>query len=102
MALELRASGASYLQIAKTLSVSKSRAWRIFGKALDDLVQHCSETAAKWSSSALTEYRLALDSRKSDPRVVDSLIRISERTAKLHGLDAQTKIEASGPKRWDN
>jgi hypothetical protein len=40
--------------------------------------------------------RLALDPKKSDPRVADTLIRISERLAKLHGLDAPQRIEASG------
>jgi hypothetical protein len=34
---------------------------------------------------------------RSDPRTVDTLIRISERVAKLHGLDAPQRIEASGP-----
>jgi hypothetical protein len=41
--------------------------------------------------------RLALDPKKGDPRVADTLIRISERVAKLHGLDAPQRIEASGP-----
>ncbi|HEY2458166.1 MAG TPA: hypothetical protein VGI13_12765 [Candidatus Acidoferrum sp.] len=41
--------------------------------------------------------RLALDPRKFDPRVADTLIRISERVAKLHGLDAPQRIEASRP-----
>ena len=40
--------------------------------------------------------RLALDPRKSDPRVADTLIRISERVAKLHGLDAPQRIETTG------
>jgi hypothetical protein len=100
MALELRASGARYLQIAKALSVSKSRAWRIVGKALDQLVEHCKETAERVRQLELyrlDRYRLALDSRKSDPRTVDTLTRISERVAKLHGLDAPQRIEANGP-----
>jgi hypothetical protein len=98
-ALELRAAGASYLQIGKALSVSKSRAWRIVGKALDQLVEHCRETSERvrrMELIRLDRYRLALDARRSDPRVVDSLIRISERTAKLHGLDAPVRVEASG------
>ena len=41
--------------------------------------------------------RLCLDPKKGDPRVADTLIRISERVAKLHGLDAPQRIEASGP-----
>jgi hypothetical protein len=40
---------------------------------------------------------MALDPKKSDPRVADTLIRISERVAKLHGLDAPQRIETSGP-----
>jgi hypothetical protein len=100
MALELRASGASFRQIGEALSVSKPRAFRIVRKALDELVQHCSETAERvrvLELHRLDRYRLALDSRKSDPRTVDTLIRISERVAKLHGLDAPQRIEASGP-----
>ena len=100
VALELRASGASYLQIGKALSVSKPRAFRIVRKALDELVEHCTETAERvrhLELHRLDRYRLALDSRKSDPRAVDTLIRISERVARLHGLDAPQRIEASGP-----
>jgi len=41
--------------------------------------------------------RLALDPKKADPRVADTLIRISERVAKLHGLAAPQRIETSGP-----
>lgn len=100
MALELRASGASYAQIGKVLSVSKPRAFRIVRKALDELVEHCRETAERVRQlelHRLDRYRLALDSRRSDPRAVDTLIRISERVAKLHGLDALQRIGTSGP-----
>src|SRR5258705_771659 len=100
IALELRASGASFLQIGKALSVSKPRAFRIVRKALDELVQHCQDTAERVRQLELyrmDRIRLALDPRKSDPRVADTLIRISERVAKLHGLDAPQRIEASGP-----
>jgi hypothetical protein len=100
MALELRASGASFRQIGEALSVSKPRAFRIVRKALHELVLHCQDTAERVRQlelHRLERYRLALDSRKSDPRTVDTLIRISERVAKLHGLDAPQRIEASGP-----
>jgi hypothetical protein len=99
-ALELRAAGASFRQIGEALSVSKPRAFRIVRKALDELVEHCTDTAERVRQlelHRLDRYRLALDSRKSDPRTVDTLIRISERVAKLHGLDAPQRIEASGP-----
>ena len=98
-ALELRAAGASFRQIGEALSVSKPRAFRIVRKALDELVEHCHETAERVRQLELyrmDRIRLALDPKKSDPRVADSLIRISERVAKLHGLDAPQRIEASG------
>jgi hypothetical protein len=100
MALELRASGASFLQIGKALSVSKPRAFRIVRKALDEMVEHCRETAERVRQLELyrmDRMRLSLDPKKGDPRVADTLIRISERVAKLHGLDAPQRIEASGP-----
>jgi len=99
-ALELRAAGASFRQIGEALSVSKPRAFRIVRKALDELVQHCQDTAERVRQLELyrlDRIRLALDPKKSDPRVADTLIRISERVAKLHGLDAPQRIEASGP-----
>jgi len=100
MALELRASGASFLQISKALSVSKSRAWRIVMRALCESVEHCKETAERVRQ--LEQYRLdrlrfALDPKRSDPRAADTLVRISERVGNLDGLDAAQKIETSGP-----
>ncbi len=86
-ALELRAAGASFRQIGEALSVSKPRAFRIVRKALDELVEHCTDTAERVRQlelHRLDRYRLALDSRKSDPRTVDT------------GLDAPQRIEASG------
>ena len=99
MALDLRASGASYSQIGKALSVSKPRAFRIVRAALDELVQHCQDTAERVRQLELyrlDRYRLSLDSRKGDPRTVDTLIRISERVAKLHGLDAPQRMALEG------
>src|SRR4029077_3621634 len=98
-ALELRAAGASFRQIGEALSVSKPRAFRIVRKALDELVQHCQETAERVRQLELyrmDRIRLALDPKKSDPHVADTLIRISERVAKLHGLDAPQRKDG-GP-----
>jgi hypothetical protein len=58
MDLELRVSGASFRQIGEALSISKPRAFRIVRKALDELVEHCTETAervAKQRESSLEE-----------------------------------------------
>lgn len=100
MALELRATGASFLQIAKVLSVSKSRSWRIVMQALCELAEQCKETAERVRQLELyrlDRLRFALDPKRADPRVADTLIRISERVAKLHGLDPPQKVERSAP-----
>jgi len=97
-ALELRAAGYSFRQIGEALSVSKPRAFRIVRKALDELVLHCQDTAERVRQLELyrlDRMRLALDP-KTDPRVADTLIRISERVAKLHGLDAPSKLRRVG------
>jgi hypothetical protein len=78
----------------------ESLAWRIVSKALDELVHHCQDTAERVRQLELyrlDRIRLSLDPKKGDPRVADTLIRISERVAKLHGLDAPQRIESSGP-----
>ena len=64
MALELRASGASFRQIGEALSVSKPRAFRIVRRALDELAQSCVETAERVKTlelHRLDRYRLSLD-----------------------------------------
>lgn len=76
LALELRASGASFRQIGEALSVSKPRAFRIVRRALDELAQSCAETAERVKTlelHRLDRYRLSLDARRSDPRTVDTL-----------------------------
>ena len=80
--MKLRASGASFRQIREALSVSKPRAFRIVRKALDELAEHCQETAERVRQLELyrlDRMRLALDPKKSDPRVADTLIRIRAR-----------------------
>jgi len=99
-ALELRAAGASYRQIGEALSVSKPRAYRIVSAAIAELAANCQETAERVRQlelHRLDRIRLALDSKKADPRCADTLLRLSERVAKLHGLDAPIRTEVSGP-----
>jgi hypothetical protein len=99
-ALELRASGASYLQIGRALSVSKTRAYRIVRAGLDEYVVTCRETAESvryLEMLRLNRMIFALTPRASDYRVANVLVKISARIAKLCGLDAPLRIEQSGP-----
>jgi hypothetical protein len=102
IALELRAAGASFQQVGNSLDppVSRQRAFKIVRRALDELIKECQETAERVRQlelHRLDRLRFALSPRMSDPRVADTLLRISERVAKLHGLDAPQRIEQSGP-----
>ena len=47
----------------------------------------------------LNQYRFALSPNKSNPRVVDSLLRIIDREARLMGLYAPRKAEICEPNR---
>lgn len=98
-ALELRAGGASYRQIADVLGVSRASAWRIVTRGLDELTAKCAEKAEQVKALELVRMdamRVLLWPKRADPRVADSLLRISERVAKLHGLDAPAKHELTG------
>ena len=99
-ALELRAGGSTYGQIGAALGVSRSRAFKIVGKALDELTKRSEgsvERLRRLELVRLDRWTCALDPKKDDPRVVDTLIRLSERRCKLLGLDAPTRTELSGP-----
>lgn len=98
-ALELRSAGLSYRQIADALGVSRASAWRIVTRGLDELTAKCAEKAEQVKALELVRLdamRVLLWPKRGDPRVCDSLLRISERVARLHGLDAPQKIEATG------
>lgn len=95
-ALDLRLAGGTYRNIAQALGVSCSHAFRLVDAALRESAERCSEAAEKIRSielARLDKMRVVLWPKRSDPRVADTLLRISERTARLCGLDAPTKTE---------
>lgn len=98
-ALELRLAGASYRSISQALGCSCSHAFRLVDAALRESAEKCAEAAEKIRAielARLDKIRVMLWPRRADPRVADTLIRLSERTARLAGLDKPVKIEASG------
>lgn len=98
-ALDLRAGGATYDQIAKALTVSRTTAWKLVSAAIGELNEQVHESAEKVRSMELyrlDKLRMGLWPRRADPRVCDSLLRISERVARLHGLDSPVKHELTG------
>lgn len=98
-ALELRLAGATYTNIAKALGVSKGYAWKLIDAAVRESAERCSEAAEKIRSielARLDKMRVVLWPKRADPRVCDSLLRISERTARLCGLDSPVRHELTG------
>lgn len=99
-ALELRSLGLSYARIAEALGVRKTRAFNIVRDALDEVQQENRENVERIRTLELyrlDRIRFALWPRRGDPRTAMALVRISERTAKLTGIDAPTRLEQSGP-----
>ncbi len=99
-ALELRIAGGSYRVIARELRVSVNTAHRYVVHALGDVRQLTAERAHALrvlDSERLDSLLLQLWPKRSNPRVVDSILRILERRAKLWGLDAPTRMQWHGP-----
>jgi len=99
-ALELKKSGASYQAIADALGFkARSHAYSLVMEGLADLDALSEESAAELRRvelERLDAMTLSLWEERSNPRVTDSLLRISERRARLLGIDAPEKIEHSG------
>jgi hypothetical protein len=84
----------------RSSAIAKYAKEAIAAKALNELVEESHEAVERVRALELlrlNKLRMALSPRMSDPRVADSLLRISEREGKLRGLDAPTRIEQSGP-----
>lgn len=100
-ALELRKAGASYQAIADALGFkAKSRAHALVMEGLEDLEATVRESAAdlrRMEMERLDAITLSLWKGRGNPRVADTLLRISERRARLTGLDAPTLVAPTTP-----
>lgn len=108
-ALSLRITRASYRQIARVMAISVSYAHELVTEALNETRQLNEDQASELRAlevAMLDEMTVKLwpkaaaareQAPKLDPRTADTILRISERRAKLLGLDAPTRWEGSGP-----
>lgn len=105
MALELKAKGSSYPQIAAHLGVSLETAYRLVQTAASELDEESRELAIRYRDieletldSALRQvFPILMGAGKGvEPQhrvaAANAVVRISERRAKLLGLDAPTKV----------
>lgn len=102
-ALGLRIDGASYREIARGVPCSLGQAHAYVQEALDEerqVVRERAEVVRELELGRLDRMYMKLmatQGASTNPRVVDTLLRIQERRARLLGLDAPTKWEGSGP-----
>lgn len=99
-ALDLRAEGKTYQEIADELQVVKSWAYDLVRQALDEVREENNVRAVHLRDLSLrriNKIRAALWPKKDKYDVANALIRLEKREAELLGLDAPKRIEASGP-----
>lgn len=104
-ALDLRAQGLSYRDIADRLGIGRTTAHRYVTRELAYLAQECREDAEQIRTLELQRLdalyviaaRVASD---GDLAGIDRCVKIAERRAKLLGLDQAQKVEHSGQVTW--
>jgi hypothetical protein len=99
-ALGLRKAGASYDAIGKALGLSKTRAYQLVTAGLDEINETVRDEATAVKRLELErcdDLLMALWPQRKNPRVVDSIIRVMDRRARLEGLDAPVKVAPTLP-----
>ncbi|MBK5937161.1 helix-turn-helix domain-containing protein [Halorhodospira halophila] len=101
-ALELRQSGMTYAAIGGELGISNAQAYRLVSAALREIREQAREEAEQLrdlEAARLDQLQHALWDKAlgGDLRAIDRLLRISERRAKLLGLDAPARIAPTNP-----
>lgn len=119
-ALDLRREGKNFREISAVLTAeggptSLSRAYELVVEALNDIREHCRETAQdirdievqrcdrmieelfrRLTSTGAGENAKKPVSSRIAARLVDSIIRVQDRKARYLALDAPKRIEATG------
>ena len=93
-ALSLRIAGLTYEQIADRLNISKDGARDLINRTLDRAENQVVQEMRDLEGARLDRSQAAIWSKvlEGDVKAVDSFLRISQRRARLFGLDAPTAI----------
>lgn len=101
-ALQLLGEGKTYAEIATELGIGVATAHRRVQVACERLISPQVETYRKMQDVDLDYARdqaMKILRTADDPdvrlRAIDRLVRVNERRAKLHGLDAPEKVDAT-------
>lgn len=100
-ALALRRASHSYAQIAQKLGLSKSRAHKLVQIGLEDARAQNAAAADDLRAVELSRLdgilaKVYPKATAGDLQAVDRVLKIGERRAKLLGLEAPVRIQASG------
>jgi hypothetical protein len=87
-ALQLRASGATYRQIADVLGIDKMTAWRLVQEEAASAIQESAREIVDLELQRLDRLHMAVwpDAINGDVQAVDRVLRIMNQRAKLLGL----------------
>ena len=101
-AIGLRRSGLSYSEIAKQLGISKGGCYKVVQRALADVQKELDDNAGMLcveEADRLNSLQTALwdSAMEGDIMVIDRVLRIMERRAKLLGLDKPQKVAPTTP-----
>lgn len=101
-AIALRVEGNTFDQIAAALGCTRSAAWKMVQREIDEIVRDTRADAAELRAlelARLDDAQRAIWDRVEDGHLpsIDRLLRISERRAKLLGLDAPMRIAPTDP-----
>jgi hypothetical protein len=98
-ALKLRQAGTSYEDIAKALGYKgPSGAYQAVKSAMKKTLQEPADELRKLEASRLDEALRAIwpQVKKGNLLAIDRYIKISERRAKIMGMEAKSQVEISG------
>ena len=100
-ALELRRAGADISQIAEALKTTRNKARKLVESALDELYSPrkiAIDQLRALESARLDGYlvNMAKDLKTGNTFAIGAAIKISDRRAKLWGLDSPTRVDISG------
>lgn len=93
-AMNLRLAGFSYESIAERMGVSESAVHALIGRTLEKAVNYSVDQLREVENARLDRAQAAIWTRvlSGDEKAIDSFLRISQRRARLNGLDAPQQV----------
>lgn len=100
-ALDLRRSGLSYQRIGEEMGISMARAHQLVAKAMEETHRAIAAGADALRAEEISRLDGMLaalwpKAKNGDVAAVDRVLKISERKAKLLGIEAPVRIETTG------